>query len=115
MNTHLASPAVETFEKYTQAFQSLDPKAVATHFNEPAMMITPDGVHVLPNTTAVEHAYARVMAELPAKRYARTEFSPLKERRLSDDLAELTCSGSWIDRSEQRFMSFGMTFTLRRA
>jgi hypothetical protein len=54
------SSAVEAFRRYTQAFQSLDPLAVATHFNEPAMMITPQGVQALPNAAAVEKAYARV-------------------------------------------------------
>jgi hypothetical protein len=33
---------------------------------------------------------------------------------LSDDLTVLTCAGSWIDDSGQKFRSFGMTFTLRR-
>ena len=109
-----ASPAVEEFWKYTKAFQALDSKAVAAHFNEPALMITPQGVNVLPDTAAVEQAYALIMAELPARGYARTEFSPIAERRLSDDLAMLTGSGNWVDKSGKKFMPFGMTYTLRR-
>jgi hypothetical protein len=54
------------------------------------------------------------MAELPAKRYARTEFSALEERRLSDDLTVLTGSGTWVDVEGKPFMPFGMTYTLRR-
>jgi ketosteroid isomerase-like protein len=109
-----ASPAVEAFWKYTKAFQSLDSKAVAAHFNEPALMITPQGVNALPNTAAVEQAYARIMAELPAQGYARTEFSQIAERRLGDDLAMLTGSGNWVDKAGKKFMPFGMTYTLRR-
>ncbi|HMJ55569.1 MAG TPA: nuclear transport factor 2 family protein [Polyangiaceae bacterium] len=109
-----ASPAVEEFWKYTKAFQSLDPKAVAAHFNEPALMITPQGVNALPNNAAVEQAYARIMAELPAQGYARTEFSQIAERRLGDDLAMLTGSGNWVDKAGKKFMPFGMTYTLRR-
>jgi ketosteroid isomerase-like protein len=110
-----ASAAMEAFQTYAKAFQSLDPKAVATHFNEPALMITPQGVQALANAAAVEQAYARVMAELPAQRYARTEFSRIDERRLGDDLTMLTGSGSWVDTSGKKFMPFGMTYVLRRA
>jgi len=109
-----ASPAVEAFWRYAKAFQSLDPKAVAAHFNEPALMITPQGVNAMLNAQAVEQAYARVMAELPAQRYDRTEFSRIDEHRLGDDLTMLTGSGSWVDKSGKKFMPFGMTYTLRR-
>ena len=108
------SPAAEAFWSYTRAFQKLDPKAVAAHFSEPALMITPRGVVALPNAAAVEQAYARVMAELPAQRYARTEFSRVEERRLGDDLTMLAGSGSWVDSAGEKFMPFGMTYTLRR-
>ena len=77
-------------------------------------MITPRGVNALPNAAAVEQAYARIMAELPAQRYARTEFSPIEERELGDDLTVLTGSGTWVDTSGKKFMPFGMTYTLRR-
>jgi ketosteroid isomerase-like protein len=109
-----ASPAVEAFWNYTKSFQALDPKAVAKYFNEPAMMITPQGAQALPNAAAVEQAYARVMTELPAQRYARTEFSPIEEHRLGDDLVMLKGSGSWVDTSDKKFMPFGMTYVLRR-
>jgi len=105
---------VATFENYTKAFQSLDAKAVARYFDEPALMITPQGVRGLPDAAAVEQAYARIMAELPAQRYARTEFSKIEERRLGDDLTLLTGSGSWVDTDGRRFMPFGLTYALRR-
>ena len=108
------SPAIEAFASYAKAFQALDPKAVAAHFHEPALMITPRGVNALPNAAAVEQAYARIMAELPAQRYARTEFSPIEERELGDDLTVPTGSGTWVDTSGKKFMPFGMTYTLRR-
>jgi ketosteroid isomerase-like protein len=114
MDKAQASPAIDAFRSYAKAFQSLDPKAVATYFDEPALMITPKGVQALANAAAVEQAYARIMAELPAQRYARTEFSQLEERSLGDDLTMLTGSGSWVDTSGKKFMPFGMTYVLRR-
>ena len=75
MDKDQAGPAVRAFRNYTDAFQALDPKRVATHFDAPALMITPRGIQALPDASAVEQAYSRIMQELPAQRYARTEFT----------------------------------------
>ena len=61
----------------------------------------------------VEHAYARVMADMPPD-YVRTEFSPLSVHRLSDDLAMVSGSGAWKNAANDDLMPFGMTYTLRR-
>jgi hypothetical protein len=108
------SPAIAAFEKYTESFESLDPKAISAHFHAPALIVTPKGVQSLPDAAAVERAYARIMADLPKQHYARTEFSPLREQRLSDDLAMITGWGTWVDIDGNGFMPFGLTYTLRR-
>jgi ketosteroid isomerase-like protein len=107
--------AADAFRRYAQAFQSLDPRAVARHFNEPALLIMPQGVLALSTAADVEQAYARIMADLPALGYARTEFASLAERQLSDDLALVTGSGVWKKATGEAFMPFGMTYTLRRS
>jgi ketosteroid isomerase-like protein len=107
------SGALEAFRRYTQAFQALDARAVAQHFHEPALFITPDDVRALPTAEAVERAYAGVMADMPPN-YARTEFSSLAEHRLSDDLAMVSGAGVWKTKANQDLMPFGMTYTLRR-
>jgi ketosteroid isomerase-like protein len=106
--------ALDSFRSYTQAFQSLDPKAVSRHFHEPAILITPQGVVPLSAAADVERAYARIMADLPALGYAGTEFSTVTERRLGDDLALVIGGGTWRKATGERFMPFGMTYTLRR-
>ena len=88
------SGVLEAFGRYTQAFQALDARAVARHFHEPAFFITPKDIVSLPTVEAVEQTYARVMADMPPD-YVRTEFSPLSEHRLSDDLAMVSGSGVW--------------------
>jgi ketosteroid isomerase-like protein len=107
------SGVLEAFGRYTQAFQALDARAVAQHFHEPALFITPKEVVSLPTVEAVEHAYARVMADMPPD-YARTQFSPLSEHRLSDDLAMVSGGGVWKNTANEDMMPFGMTYTLRR-
>ena len=66
MEREKTGEAVEAFRRYTQAFQTLDPKAVVPHFHELALLIAPQGTFALPTGAAVEQAYRGVMAELPA-------------------------------------------------
>lgn len=106
--------AIEAFRRYTHAFQSLDPRAVATHFHEPALMINPRGVVALPTGGAVVQSYAPLMAELAAQGYVNTEFSQLVGRRLSSDMTVVSGSGVWKKKSGESFNAFGMTYTLRR-
>ena len=111
---HNDSGVLEAFRQYTQAFQALDARAVARHFHEPALFITPTDVASLPTTEVVEQTYARVMADMPPD-YVRTEFSPLTEHRLSDDLAMVSGSGAWKNAANEDLMPFGMTYTLHRS
>jgi hypothetical protein len=108
------SGALEAFRFYTQAFQALDARAVAQQFHQPAFIITPKDVLALPTIEAVEQAYTQVMADMPPD-YARTEFSPISEHRLSDDLTMVSGSGVWKNAANEDLRSFGMTFTLRRS
>jgi hypothetical protein len=78
-------------------------------------MIVPDRVTALPNAGAVEGAYARVMTELPARGYARTEFTDLTERRLSDGLSLITGNCVWKTAEGADIQWFGITYTFRRA
>jgi ketosteroid isomerase-like protein len=114
MHENQTTGAIEEFQQYTQAFGALDAGAVAQHFHEPALLITPQGTVALPTRATVEQTYAGLMADLPARGYARTEFSPLSERRLSDDLAIVSGGGVWKNASDEALMRFGMTYTLRR-
>ena len=113
MQDNNRADVLEAFRRYTEAFQALDPRAVARHFHEPAFFITPADVLSLPTVAAVEQTYARVMAGMPPD-YARTEFSPLSEHRLSDDLAMVSGGGVWKNAANEDLMPFGMTYTLRR-
>jgi ketosteroid isomerase-like protein len=110
-----AREALDSFRLYAQAFQSLDPKAVARHFHEPSLLISPRGVAALRTIADVEQAYKHVMADLPAQGYAGTEFSSLDGRKLSDELAVVTGAGVWKKATGEEFAPFGMTYTMRRA
>jgi len=108
-----SNEALAAFKLYTQAFGALDAKAVARHFHEPALLITPKDVIVLPTAAAVEQTYAGIMRDMP-RDYVRTEFRNLTERRLGDDVALVTGDGSWKNAANDDIMPFGMTYTLKR-
>jgi hypothetical protein len=109
-----AHEACEAFIKYTQAFQSLDPKAVGQHFHVPAIMATEQNVQVFNSAADVERAYGQVMAELPAIGYAKSEFSNLRVRQLSENMAIVTAVCIWKKADGQELQRFGVTYTLRR-
>ena len=111
--TEPSSGALAAFKLYTQAFGALDARAVAQHFYEPALLITPKEVIPLPSAATVVQTYARIMGEMP-RDYTHTEFRGLAERRLGDDLALVTGNGSWKNAANDDIMPFGMTYTLRR-
>jgi ketosteroid isomerase-like protein len=112
METNKTTGALEGFRSYTQAFQALDARAVARHYHEPAFTVTPNGVFPLPTAAAVEKLYSRLMADLPAMGYARTDFSGLAERSIGADLAVVSGAGAWKKASGEELRRFGMTFTM---
>jgi ketosteroid isomerase-like protein len=105
--------AMEAFRSYAAAFQKLDAKAVAEHFHEPALMITPIGIFSTPNGAAVEEVYRGVMRDISAHGYARTEFAGLSERRLAQGLAIVSGNGVQKKASGEVLQPFGVTYTLK--
>jgi hypothetical protein len=109
-----ATNAIETFRSYAAAFQSLNAGEVARHFHTPALLIAPHVVFSLSSTDEVEETYKRVLGDAAAKGYARTEFSPLLERHLAEDLAVISGNGAWKKASGEELQRFGISYTLRR-
>jgi len=107
--------ATACFRHYAEAFQSLDTKAVARHFHEPALLIAPHGIFALLTREDVERTYEQVMTDLPARGYVGTEFSELAEQHLSDDLAVVFGIGAWKGRTGEELTRFGVRYTLKRS
>jgi hypothetical protein len=114
MESNDAHEALEAFQEYAQAFQSLDPRAAAQHFHAPALMATPNGVSAVADASAAEQVYRGVMAELPAMGYARSVFPNLSGRRLSRDLAVVSGGCIWETASGKEIRRFDIMYTLCR-
>ena len=106
--------AAEAFRQYARAFEQLDPAAVVPYFNQPAILVSPQGVVGLATAAEVEQFFRRVMGELRAQGYARSEFPALTERRLGADLAVVSGVGSWKKATGEELRRFGLTYTLCR-
>jgi len=114
MSSGIAGEAVEAFRQYAAVFEKLDPSAVVPYFHQPAMLISPQGKVSLPTATDVEQFLGRVMADLRAQAYAKSEFSGLTEHRLSPDLAIVSGVGIWRKATGEELRRFGLTYTLCR-
>lgn len=106
--------AVAAFRRYTDAFQTLDPRAAAACFHEPSLISMPIGVFALADRAAAERFYTDIMKDMPGRGYVRTELAPLQGTRLGEGLVELRGGGNWINKAGEGFMAFGMTYTLRK-
>jgi ketosteroid isomerase-like protein len=105
---------VAAFNRYAAAFSTLDPHAVVDHFNQPALMISPQGIVALATSAQVEQFYTRVMSELPGLGYSSTAFESLTEHQLAEDLAIITGVGIWKRADGVELRRFGMTYTWAR-
>lgn len=106
---------VEAFKRYVEAFEGLSPQAVVPFYNEPAMLISPQGIVALPTGADVEKLFAGVMSSLREQGYARSEFPRLAGLPLSEDLAIVTGVGVWRKKTGEELRRFGLTYTLCRA
>jgi ketosteroid isomerase-like protein len=106
---------IAAFERYAAAFSALDPRAVVEHLNQPALMISPQGIVALAGSAQVEQFYTRVMAELPDLGYASSAFEGLTEHLLGEDLAIVTGVGIWKRADGGELRRFGMTYTWARS
>jgi hypothetical protein len=90
-------------------FHALNPRAVARHFHEPPLLITPKEGIARPTVAAVEESYRRMMSEMPPD-YVRTQFSPLSVHRPGDDLAMVSGGGAWKNPAAVRVQASGQSY-----
>ena len=84
----MANEAVNQFlADYYRDFSTLDVQAILKYFNEPALMVAPQGVMPAPDRATVAAVFGPVMEGLRAKGYARSELEVGYIRPLSSSAA----------------------------
>jgi hypothetical protein len=66
----------QTFNKYIQTFQTLEPHATLPYFHVPCMFIPAQGVRVLATAADVEALLTEVMQGLKVRSYERSVNGP---------------------------------------
>lgn len=84
--THYNLPVtpLETVHEYYAAFSTLDMNAIASHFSEPTMTISPQGVASAANQAAVALFMGPLIEGLRKKGYGRSEFAEARLTMLGE-------------------------------
>ena len=104
----------QTFTKYIETFQTLDPYATLSYFHVPCMFIPPQGVRVLATAADVETLLTQVMEGLKTGGYARSELLDLHVKQMSENTALVSVSRVRYATDGRELERFGETYTLRR-
>src|SRR5581483_2146497 len=107
--------AGETFRDYARAFQSLRPAAVVSYFDLPFALIADGGVSALADAVALEAFLGRVMENLKARGFARSEIAELCAERLSEQLVAVSARRSRRKADGSELERLGETYIFRRA
>jgi ketosteroid isomerase-like protein len=104
----------QTFTKYIETFQTLDPYATLFYFHVPCMFIPPQGVRVLATAADVETLLTQIMEGLKTGGYARSELLDLHVNQMSENTALVSVSRVRYATDGRELERFGETYTLRR-
>jgi ketosteroid isomerase-like protein len=104
----------QTFTNYTQAFQTLDPRAALPYFHLPCMFMPSQGVRVLTTAADVEALLTQVMEGLKARSYTRSELVNLNVKQMSANSALVSVSRVRHATDGRELERLGETYTLRR-
>jgi ketosteroid isomerase-like protein len=72
---------------YYRAFSALDVQAILPYYNEPSLLVSPQGVAAMPTHAALVVTVAPGMEAFRARGYARSELTMLHVKRLSASTA----------------------------
>jgi ketosteroid isomerase-like protein len=105
---------VQTLRDIFESFQTLDPRAMVPHYHTPCLSIAAEGVTVMATAADVEARFARVMASLKARGYARSDFSDVRVTLLGENIALLSVNGARYKTDGKVLEPLGVTYTLRK-
>jgi len=97
--------AREAIDEYYKAFSTLDLRRILSHYGEPCLMISPQGVLSAGTRAALADSLAPMLDGLRAKGYGRSEFAEAEVTPLGETAAlvrgiavRYTAAGSELER-----------------
>ena len=115
MNKDDEAAVTRVLADYYKAFSTLEPAAIAPHFHEPSLLISPLGVTAAPTGATVAQTFTSPMQALRARGYGRSELTML-------NLQQLSASAMWASGVAVRYKvdgaeleRVGVTYVLNKS
>jgi hypothetical protein len=99
---------------YYRDFSTLNVQAILPYFNEPSLLVGPQGVIPIPNHSALVAVFGPVMQGLRAKGYGRSEFEPGYAKSLSSSAALIGGVAVRYNADDQLLERVGITYLLHK-
>jgi hypothetical protein len=99
---------------YYRDFSTLNVQAILPYFNEPSLLVGPQGVIPIPNHAALVAVFGPVMEGLRSKGYGRSEFEPEYAKSLSSSAALTGGVAVRYGRDGQQLERVGITYLLQK-
>lgn len=99
---------------YYRDFSTLNVQAILPYFNEPSLLVGPQGVIPIPSHAALVAVFGPVMEGLRAKGYGRSEFELGYAKSLSSSAALIGGVVERYDTGGQQLERVGITYLLHK-
>jgi hypothetical protein len=99
---------------YYRDFSTLNIQAILRYFNEPSLLVGPQGVLPIPNHAALVAVFGPVMEGLRAKGYGRSELEQSYVKSLSSSIALVGGVAVRYKTNGQQLERVGVTYVLHK-
>ena len=106
--------ANQVIADYYRDFSTLNVQAILPYFNEPSLLVGPQGVIPLPNHAALVAVFGPVMEGLRSKGYGRSEFELGYVKPLSASVALVGGVAVRYKTDGQQLERLGVTYVLHK-
>ena len=111
----MADEAVnQVIADYYRDFSTLNVQTILTYFNEPSLLVGPQGVIPIPNHAALAAVFGPVMEGLRTKGYGRSEFELDYAKLLSSSTALIGGVAVRYNADGQQLERVGITYVLHK-
>lgn len=107
------SDVLKTYQEYLLASFSLDPKRVATYYDEPFMYVSAARTVTVATRADAEAFLSPGFKDLKHAGYAKTEFPQLHSHSLGKGLAVISGRGVRVTAEGTEMSTFGITYIWR--
>src|SRR5580700_10892724 len=106
--------ALRMLARYYSAFSTLEVQAVLPYFNEPSLLVSPQGVIAAPTFAALATVFTPTMEGLRTREFGRSELSVGYVKPLSSSATLVTGVAIRYKRNGEELERVGVTYVLHK-